>query len=104
MDTIFTEINDMSSSFTAVNQAVEEQSQGSSQMLNALKSVQEMTGEVQKGASFIHKQSADIHKEIELLRQISMHVTEKVNEMRLSSANIASFLENAKELAQSKSE
>ncbi|MDR0562694.1 MAG: methyl-accepting chemotaxis protein [Spirochaetaceae bacterium] len=99
MNTIFTEIKAMSSSFAEVNHAVIEQSAGGEQMLTDLKTLQSMTGQVENGAIIIHEQSDSIHQEMERLQQISQEVTKRVKDMRLASENIASFLENAKELA-----
>jgi methyl-accepting chemotaxis protein len=101
MDTIFKEINTMSSSFAVVNRAVEEQAAGSTQMLTALKTVQDMTGQVQDGTGFIHQRSSNIYQEMEKLQNVSQKVSQKMYEMRLASGSIASFLENAKELVRS---
>jgi methyl-accepting chemotaxis protein len=81
-----------------INHTVEEQAAGGSQMLTALKTVQDMTGQVRDGAEVIHQKSNSIHQEMEKLQQISQTVNEKVYEMRLASGSISSFLENAKEL------
>ncbi|MDR2535999.1 MAG: hypothetical protein LBD29_08225 [Treponema sp.] len=99
MDTIFTGIKDMSSSFAVVNQSIEAQANGGAQMLRTLKTVQDMTGQVQNGAGIIHQQSGSIFQEMEKLQQISQEVTQSVNAMRTASGSIASFLESAKELA-----
>ncbi|GHU31621.1 methyl-accepting chemotaxis protein [Spirochaetia bacterium] len=101
MDMIFKEINAMSSSFAVVNQAVAEQVDGGVEMLRALKTVDEMTGQVQEGTGLIHKRSDNIYKEMERLEQISEQVRKIVYEMRVASRSIASFLQNAKELAHS---
>ncbi|MDR2535996.1 MAG: methyl-accepting chemotaxis protein [Treponema sp.] len=99
MDTIFTGIKDMSSSFAAVNQAVEEQASEGAQMLNNLQTLQDMTGQVQNGTEIIHQRSVSIHQEMEQLQQISKEVMEKVQEMRTISESVSLFLTNAKELA-----
>ncbi|MHC6202320.1 methyl-accepting chemotaxis protein [Breznakiellaceae bacterium SP9] len=99
MDTIFTEINSMDDSFAAVNNAVEEQAAGGGQIITALKTVQDMTEQVRDGAGMIHRQSGSIHQEMTKLQQISQSVTKQVQEVRLASENIASFLENAKKIA-----
>ncbi|MDR2485441.1 MAG: methyl-accepting chemotaxis protein [Treponema sp.] len=99
MDLIFREINAMNSSFAAVNQAVEEQAAGGSQILTSLKSVHGMTEQVQDGAGFIHEQSGTIQGEMEKLQRISQEVTAIVYEMRLAGGSISSFLDEAKELA-----
>jgi methyl-accepting chemotaxis protein len=99
MGTIFTEIKTMGSSFAVVGQAVEEQAAGGAQMLSALQTVQETTGQVQSGADLIHQEGTSVHQEMEKLEHISQEVMDMVHEMRLASRSIASFLENAKRLA-----
>ena len=99
MGTIFTEIKTMSSSFAVVNRAVEEQTHGSAQMVTALKTVQDMTGQVQNGAVHIHRETNIIHQEMGKLEQISQEVTRSVHTMRVAGESIAAFLENAKEVA-----
>ncbi|MDR2518992.1 MAG: methyl-accepting chemotaxis protein, partial [Spirochaetaceae bacterium] len=98
MDLIFQEINAMSSSFAAVNQAIDAQASGGAQILTALQGVNSMTGNVQEGAGFINRQSGAIQKEMEKLQAISKEVIAIVYEMRGASTSITSFLENAKEL------
>jgi methyl-accepting chemotaxis protein len=78
---------------------VEEQTAGGSQILNALKNVHDMTGQVRDGAGLIHNRSISIQDEMEKLQQISHEVSQSVHTMRIASGSIASFLENAKELA-----
>ncbi|MDR2518455.1 MAG: methyl-accepting chemotaxis protein [Spirochaetaceae bacterium] len=99
MDMIFKEINTMNSSFLMVTQTVEDQTKGSSQMLQALKTVQDMTGQVQAGAGRIHERTKAIHYEMEKLQRVSQEVTENVRVMREAGRSIALFLENAKEVA-----
>jgi methyl-accepting chemotaxis protein len=96
MDTIFTGIKDLDGSFGAVNHAVDEQSAGGSQILIALKTVQDMTGRVQDGTETIRRQSGSIHDEMEKLRHTSGEVTGRAREVRLAGGSIASFLEQAK--------
>ena len=98
MEIIFNEIKTLTTSFAAVNQAVEEQAAGSAQTLSALKNVHEMTGKVQSGADVMYKHSAAIHEDMEKLMEISSDVTEKVSAMRSASVNIASFLDNVRRL------
>ena len=90
----------MGSSFAVVGQAVEEQATGGTQMLSALQTVQDTTKQVESGAGLIHQKSASVHREMEKLEHISQEVTDIVHDMRLASGSIASFLENAKALAQ----
>ncbi|MHC6203020.1 methyl-accepting chemotaxis protein [Breznakiellaceae bacterium SP9] len=99
MDMIFKEINAVNASFAVVNQAVEEQAAGGAEMLSALKTVDEMTGQVREGTGFIHQRSDTIHKEMEKLEQLSEEVRKIMYEMQIASGSVASFLQNAKELA-----
>jgi methyl-accepting chemotaxis protein len=69
MDMIFKEISAVNASFAVVNQAVEEQADGGAEMLSALKTVDEMTGQVREGTGFIHQRSDTIHKEMEKLKK-----------------------------------
>jgi methyl-accepting chemotaxis protein len=101
MDTIFKEIKTMDLSFTTVNDAVEEQTSGGSQILTALKTIQNMTAEIQEGTGVIYKRSYSIHEELKKLYTISEDVTQNVNEVRGASKSITEFLENARELAKS---
>jgi methyl-accepting chemotaxis protein len=99
MDTIFSGIKDMDASFTIVNNAVEKQASGGSQILTALQTIQETTVQVQDGTRAIHQESGVIHQEVEKLRQMSRNVTERVHEVRLASTDIATSLESAKTIA-----
>jgi methyl-accepting chemotaxis protein len=99
MDMIFKEIHGLSLSFGAAAHAVEEQSAGGVRMTRALQTLHGMTEQVEEGAGFIHRQSDAIHQEMETLKEISHEVANLVREMRAAGGSIASFLENAKELA-----
>ena len=95
MDTIFTGIKTLDSSFAVVNNAVDEQATGGGQILTALKTVQDMTGQVQDGAETIRRQSGSIHEEMEKLRRTSEEVSKRAHEVKLAGGSIASFLEQA---------
>ncbi|MDR0569530.1 MAG: methyl-accepting chemotaxis protein [Spirochaetaceae bacterium] len=99
MDMIFREIKAMDDSFDAVNRAVDEQSVGGSQIIAALQTIHSMTEQVQEGTGIIFRQSSSIQRELQKLSSISREVTENVNEVRIASESIKSFLENAKEIA-----
>ncbi|MCL1837098.1 MAG: methyl-accepting chemotaxis protein [Treponema sp.] len=98
MNTIFNEIKSMNTSFISVNAAVEEQTAGGTRMLESLRIVEEMTGQVREGAQLIHKRSGAINKEMEKLKSISREVTDKVQQMRTATESISQFLGNAKKL------
>jgi methyl-accepting chemotaxis protein len=100
MTIIFNEIKNMSAAFGAINRAVEEQSGLGGQMLSNLQTLKTMTEKVREQAGAIHHGSDAINREMENLTHISEEVTENVYTMRSASISIASFLQNAKELAQ----
>jgi methyl-accepting chemotaxis protein len=81
-----------------VRNAVEEQAAGGSQILTALKTIQDMTVQVQDGAGAIHQKSGDIQREMGNLQKISHDFTGSVHEVRIASGSIADFLENAKNI------
>ncbi|MDR0448687.1 MAG: hypothetical protein LBH07_08455, partial [Treponema sp.] len=94
MNAIFDAIKGMENSFSAVNNAVTEQSAGGSQILTALKSMQELTVAVRDGTGMIHEQSGAVHREMGKLWDISENVTTRVHEVNAASKNIASHLED----------
>ncbi|MDR2495450.1 MAG: methyl-accepting chemotaxis protein [Spirochaetaceae bacterium] len=96
MNTIFTEIKTLDNSFTVVNNAVDEQAEGGGAILTALKTIQEMTGQVREGAGRIHRQSGSIHAEMTKLKETSAEVTKRAYEVKIASESIASFLHEAK--------
>jgi methyl-accepting chemotaxis protein len=98
MDTMFKEIQSMNASFGTVNQAVERQSTDGSEILEALKSIQDTSDKVQEGTGVIFKRSHSIHVELQKLQALSSDVTKVVEDVRLASKSITNFLENAKEL------
>ncbi|MDR2517958.1 MAG: methyl-accepting chemotaxis protein [Spirochaetaceae bacterium] len=98
MDRMFTEIKAMNESFAALAAAVEEQAEGGGQILTALKTIQDATGQVRNGAGAIHRRSGSIRREMEKLRQISEAVTRRAHAVQDTSGNIASFLERARPL------
>ncbi|MDR2535916.1 MAG: methyl-accepting chemotaxis protein [Treponema sp.] len=99
MNTIFTEIKTLGRSFSEVNNAIEEQSLGGGQILTALKTIQDMTGQVREGTGAIHQQSSSINQEIGKLQQTSEEVTKRAREVKLASESIAAFLEKAKDIS-----
>ncbi|MDR1868420.1 MAG: methyl-accepting chemotaxis protein, partial [Treponema sp.] len=62
MEAMFTEIKTLDQSFGVMNNAVEEQSTGGSQILTALKALQDITGKVKEGTDNIYRQSGAIQK------------------------------------------
>ncbi|MDR1869429.1 MAG: methyl-accepting chemotaxis protein [Treponema sp.] len=99
MELMFTEIKALDQSFGVMNNAVEEQSAGGSQILTALKALQEITGKVREGANNIHQQSGAIQKASDTLETISQHVAQQAIEVNDAGGKIAAHLENAKEIA-----
>ncbi|MDR2495387.1 MAG: methyl-accepting chemotaxis protein [Spirochaetaceae bacterium] len=98
MNTIFTEIRSMDNSFALVDASVADLAAGGGNIINALKTIQEMTGQVKDGSGRINRQSDTIHREMARLEQISTEVTKRAREVRTASRTIGSFLEKTKEL------
>ena len=98
METMFTEIKALDRSFGVMNNAVEEQSTGGSQILAALKALQEITGKVKEGTDNIQQQSGAIQNVAVKLETISQHVAQQAVEVNTASGKITAHLENAKEL------
>jgi methyl-accepting chemotaxis protein len=101
MEEIFTAIKNMGDAFSTVNNAVEEQAAGGSQILMALRSIQDATEQVRGGTKTIHDQSGLIHSEVETVQQISKNVATQSREVKSAGMNIVSHLKRAKEIAQS---
>jgi methyl-accepting chemotaxis protein len=99
MDVIFSEIHAMDSSFNVIKHAIEQQSIGGSEILTALKGIQDVSIQVQDGSGAIHQKSRIISQEMEKLQHLSLGVTESIHEMGNASGSITTFLENAKEIA-----
>jgi len=99
METMFTEIKALDQSFGVMNNAVEEQSAGGSQILSALRALQEITGKVKEGTDNIHRQSGAIQNAAVTLENISQKVASQAVEVNTASGKITAHLENAKELA-----
>jgi len=98
METMFMEIKDLDKSFGMMNNAVEEQSAGGSQILSALRALQDITGKVKEGTDNIHKQSGSIQKAVVTLETISQKVANQAIEVNTASGKITAHLENAKQL------
>jgi methyl-accepting chemotaxis protein len=99
METMFTEIKALDQSFGVMNNAVEEQSAGGSQILTALRALQDITGKVKEGTDNIQHQSGAIQKAAITLESISQKVAQQAIEVNTASGKITAHLENAKELA-----
>jgi methyl-accepting chemotaxis protein len=98
MEMMFTEIKALDESFGVMNNAVEEQSTGGSQILTALRALQEITGKVKEGTDNIHQQSGAIQKVAVTLENISQKVANQAVEVNVASGKIAALLDNAKEI------
>jgi methyl-accepting chemotaxis protein len=99
MESMFTEIKTLDKSFGVMNNAVEEQAAGGSQILAALRALQDITGKVKEGTDNIHRQSGAIQSAADKLESISHKVAQQAVEVNTASARITAHLENAKELA-----
>jgi methyl-accepting chemotaxis protein len=98
MESLFTGIRDMDAMFTSIMNAVEEQSVGNGQILDALKTIQEKTHTVQDDSMEIKKESADIYKGIEKLRSTSGEVRNSVSNVLNASKHIAEYLEYSQQI------
>ena len=101
MNTIFTEIKSLDSSFAAVDKSVADLAAGGGNIINALKTIQDMTGQVQDGSGRINRQSDTIHREMARLQQIAEEVAKRAYEVKTASKTIGSFLEKTKEITTS---
>jgi len=99
MESMFTEIKTLDQSFGVMNNAVEEQSAGGSQILTALRALQDITGRVKEGTDNIHQQSSAIQKAAVTLENITQKVANQAIEVNTASGRITAHLENAKELS-----
>jgi methyl-accepting chemotaxis protein len=99
METMFTEIKALDKSFGVMNNAVEEQSAGGTQILTALKALQDITGKVKEGTNNIQDQSGAIQKAATTLENISHKVASQAIEVNTASGRINAHLESARELA-----
>jgi len=98
MDSIFSGIMGMDSSFGEVDKAVEDHAAEGAQVLNILKLVQQTSKEVQEGSGKIHEKGTSIYQDMNTLEIISTELTKEVNEMKTSEEHAEQFLEKAKEI------
>ncbi|MCL2231739.1 MAG: methyl-accepting chemotaxis protein [Treponema sp.] len=96
MNTIFTGIKDMGSSFGEVDKAVEVHAAEGAEVLDILKVVRQTSKEVQDGSGKIYEQGTSIDKEMNSLERISAALKETVHEMRAAEENVKQFLEKAR--------
>jgi len=99
MESMFTEIKTLDQSFGVMNNAVEEQSMGGSQILTALRALQDITSKVKEGTDNIYQQSDAIQKAATTLESITQKVASQAIEVNDASGRITAHLENAKELS-----
>jgi methyl-accepting chemotaxis protein len=99
MENMFTEIKALDKSFGVMSNAVEEQAAGGTQILTALRALQDITGKVKEGTDNIYEQSDAIQKAALTLENITQKVASQAIEVNTASAKITSHLENAKELS-----
>ena len=98
MDSIFSGVTTVHTSFETINKSIREQSAEGVQIMASLKTVHGITERVKSDTEIIHRQSNVIHQEVEKLQEASRIVNEGVGNMRLASSDISSFLENTKSL------
>ncbi|MDR2417772.1 MAG: methyl-accepting chemotaxis protein [Treponema sp.] len=100
MESLFTGIHDMEIFFHTITQAIEEQSVGSGQILEALKIIQEKTHTVQDDSKEIKKESTDIYEGIERLKDASGEVRSSVSNVLDASKSIAEYLEYSQQIVE----
>jgi len=98
IETIFSGIKDMRTSFGEVDKAVEVHAAEGTQVMDILDVVRRASKEVQEGSGVIHEKGTVIYKEMTTLETIAAEITKKVNEMRVSEKHVEQFLEKAKEI------
>jgi methyl-accepting chemotaxis protein len=99
LQSMFTEVTDMGSSFTIVNNAVEAQAVNGTYILEAITILQETTEQVRGGSLEIQKRSGSIAKVVENLKSISEEVSESFLDVQQACKGIAGSLEVAKQIA-----
>jgi methyl-accepting chemotaxis protein len=88
MEAIFKGIHEMEGMFHTIKQAVEEQVVGSTQILEALKIIQDKTDVIQEDSQGIKKESKDIYEGVEHLKEVSEEVRNRVSSVLTASKNI----------------
>jgi len=101
MDTIFKGVSDVNTSFKTIDGSIREQAEEGVQVLDALKTVQNITVRVKSDTETIYTQSNAIHTEVEKLQKVSQMVNNGVGSVRSASGEISSFLQNVKSLSSS---
>jgi hypothetical protein len=77
---------------------VEEQVVGSTQILEALKIIQDKTDIIQEDSQGIKKESSEIYDGIEHLKAVSEGVRNSVSSVLTASKNIAHYLEYSQQI------
>jgi methyl-accepting chemotaxis protein len=98
MDTIFSGIKDMGSSFGEVDKAVQVHVAEGAEVMGVLQIVRQTSKEVQEGSGLIHERGTTINMEMDSLEVISDGLKEAVHAMRTSEKSVKLFLEKAKEI------
>jgi methyl-accepting chemotaxis protein len=100
LNSMFTEVTDMKTSFNTVNSEVEAQAGHGAQVLSALTSLRETTDQVRTGSDEIQKESDLIHQTVENLKSISKDVNDSVLDVQKASKDIAEALNVAQMIAE----
>jgi methyl-accepting chemotaxis protein len=100
LGSMFTEVNNMQTSLTTVNAAVEAQAANGTLVLKALASLRETTDQVRTGSDEIQKESDAIHNVVENLKNISKDVNDSILDVQKASAKIAESLNIAQKIAE----
>jgi methyl-accepting chemotaxis protein len=98
MEALFSGIHEMEGMFQTIMQAVEEQVVGSTQILEALKIIQDKTDVIQEDSQGIKKESKDIYEGVAHLKEVSEEVRNRVSSVLTASKNIAQYLEYSQQI------
>lgn len=97
IEKLFTSIYDLAESVqsqeTVILQAMEEQSAGSEQVLQAMQSINEVTSAVKNGSASMMLGSKEISIEMNRLADVTQQITESMNTVYSSTSNIAQSLQ-----------
>lgn len=97
IEKLFTSIYDLAESVqsqeTVILQAMEEQTAGSEQVLQAMQSINEVTSAVKNGSASMMLGSKEISIEMNRLADVTQQITESMNTVYSSTSNIAQSLQ-----------
>jgi methyl-accepting chemotaxis protein len=102
LNSMFTNVTDIRTSFNSVSTAVEAQASNGSQIMGALETLQETAKQVRSGSDRIQQESGSIQGTVDSLQNISKEVNTSVLDVEQASQGIAESLEIARKIAEGK--